>query len=323
MKLQQLRFFVEIVRQNNNISNAADVLCTSQSGISQQIKLLENELELALFVRKGRNLDGLTPEGDLIFQQATQILHKVNSIVDIANDCNGLNGVFTIATTHTQARYVLPKVVREFIDHYPNIQLTMHQGTPLQISELVVQGKADLAIATESLMNHEQLIALPCYKWGPCVIVQKHHPIALLKELTLQAIAENPIITYVQGLTGRYKIDEAFSRHDIKPNIIITAVDADVIKTYVRLGLGIGIIARMAVSKELDDDLIAIDVAAIFGISTTRIAFRKERYMRQYIYQFIEMFGPHLDQKVVNKAISINDPKERELLFENYKIPVL
>lgn len=320
MKLQQLRYLVEIDKQRQNITKAANTLCTSQSGISKQIKLLEDELQLSLFNRNGRNLTGMTPDGEQLLILAREVLDKIDDIKQLAAELRQQQGTLTIAATHTQARYVLPFVVDRFLKQYPNIQLHLHQGTPDQVAKLVEQGDADIGIATEALTDCNTLIAMPCYQWNRCLIVKKGHPL-VDQELTLENLAEYPIITYVLGITGRQKIDDAFASRQLTPNIVLTAVDADVIKTYVRLGLGIGIIANMAFSTEQDPDLVALDAAPLFGLSTSLIAFRKDRYLRSYIYRFIELFAAHLSEPVINKIRETGDTKARKTLLSEFAIP--
>ncbi len=321
MKLIQLRYFVEIVKYQCNISNAAKHIFTSQAGVSKQILLLEEELNVPLFVRRGKNLVELTREGKQVYQEAINILDKVQSIKNIALDVNDQEGLLTIATTHTQARYILPPIVNRFISNNPNIQFSMQQGNPKNVAQLLKQGDVDLAIATESLVSDDQILSMPCYRWGRCIIVKKDHPLVNSMPLQLADIVKYPIITYVLGFTGRYKIDEVFLKNDLSPNIVLTAVDADVIKTYVRLGLGIGIIAKMAYLPEIDQDLIAIDAENLFGISATQIALSKNKYIRKYIYQFIKMFSPHLTKDVVKGAMQCVNRVERDRLFADFKIP--
>jgi len=321
MKINQLRYLVEIVRQQHNISNAAKHLYTSQAGISKQILLLESELNMPLFVRKGKHLVELTQEGWQVYSEALIILDKVQSIKDIASDAHNQEGLLTIATTHTQARYILPAIVNRFISEYPDIQFSMQQENPINVAQLLKQGDVDLAIATESLTGFEQILSMPCYQWSRCIIVKKNHPLAKYKKIQLDDIVQYPIITYVLGFTGRHKIDEVFANNRLDPNIVFTAVDADVIKTYVRLRLGIGIIAKMAYLHEIDDDLVALDVEHIFGTSITQIAIRKNKYIRSYIYRFIEMFVPHLTEEIVNRAMACSDTTERGSMFGEFSIP--
>jgi LysR family transcriptional regulator, cys regulon transcriptional activator len=321
MKLHQLRYLVEIVRHELNISKAAEVLCTSQSGISKQIKLLEDELKIIIFVRRGRNLVGLTQVGNKILNVAKQILNSSQEIRKIAEDYRGNQGSLVIATTHTQARYVLPYVVERFMRAYPNINLNLQQGTPDQIAKLVVDGDVDIAIATESLEESNDLITLPCYQWSRSIIVKQNHPLAQLTDLSLEDIAAYPIVTYTLGFTGRYMMDEAFAAQRLDPNIVLTAVDADVIKTYVRLGLGIGIIANMAFNPEMDNDLVALGAKQLFGVSRTHIAIKKDQYVRDNIFRFIEMFAPHLTKKIIKEALECVDWEKRRKLFTGINLP--
>ena len=321
MKLQQLRYFVEIAKQQN-ISKAAEILCTSQSGISKQIMLLEQELKATLFVRKGRKISALTPTGKQVFGLAEQVLGKVKDIKQVAGQLNNEQGSLTIATTHTQARYVLPFVVDRFLKKYPATNLNIHQGTPEQVAKMLEQDEVDIAIATEALADNPGLISLPCYQWNRCIIVKHEHPLAQQQKLSLEKISEYPIITYVSGFTGRHKVDEAFSMKQLNPNIVLTAVDADVIKTYVRLGLGIGIIASMAFNPEQDKDLALFDAEQLFGRSISQIAIKKDAYIRTPIYRFITMFAPHLTEQVVRKALECKDLKSRRHIFADFSIPV-
>lgn len=321
MKLQQLRYFLEIEKQALNISKAAAVLCTSQSGISKQIMLLEDELAINLFERNGRKLTAVTPAGEKVLTLAQEVFNKTEDIKQIAEEFTDKKKSIAIATTHTQARYVMPKVVERFLSLYSDINLNIQQGSPEQIAMLVEQGQVDIAIATEVLATRDVLIALPCYQWARSVIVQSDHPLARKNILELRDIVEYPIITYVQGFTGRYKQDEIFKEHHLQPNIVLTAVDADVIKTYVRLGLGIGIIADMAFNADLDDDLVVKKVEHLFGISTSHLAIKKDRYIKPYVYPFIEMFAPHLTQSLIRQAVECVGLEDRRQLFGALSIP--
>lgn len=322
MKLQQLRYVWEVAQHNLNVSVTAESLFTSQPGISKQIRLLEEELGLPIFTRNGKHLTGLTEAGNRILNVAGEILDKVDKIKGIAEDYSDhRKGALSIATTHTQARYALPKIVEIFIARYPGVTLTIHQGTPNQISDLASRGIADIAIATEALELYDNLVMLPCYRWNRCILVQKEHPLSLSPTLTLTEIAEFPIITYVFGFTGRSRLDEAFENAKLKPKVVLTAVDADVIKTYVRSGLGIGIIATMAYDPIADNDLMALDASHLFGESLTHIGLRKDKFLRGYIYDFIELFASHLTREVVDRAISIKEKHGVAQLFENYSIP--
>lgn len=322
MKLQQFRYFVEIYKQQLNISEAAAVLCTSQSGISKQIKLLEEELGVELFVRNGRKLTAVTVVGERLLRQVKDVLNKVDDIKNIAEEFTNKPKSFVIATTHTQARYVLPVIVERFLSLYPDINLNIQQGTPEQVASLLEQGEVDIAIATEGLASRESLVSMPCYQWSRSVITKKEHDLASKTIIQLEDIIEYPIITYVQGFTARYQQDEIFNQFHLQPNIVLSAVDADVIKTYVRLGLGIGIIADMAFSADHDNDLQAINVKHLFGISTSQIAIKKDRFIKPYVYPFIEMFAPHLSQELIKKAISCDNLEQRRQLFFDIPIPM-
>ena len=322
MKLQQFRYIVEIQKQHLNISDAASVLCTSQSGISKQIKLLEDELGAELFVRNGRKLTAVTVLGEKVLTQAKEILNKVDNIKKIADQHKNKAKSIVIATTHTQARYVLPVIVERFLSLYPDINLNIQQGTPEQVAALLEQGDVDVAIATECLASRETLVSMPCYRWSRSVITKKGHELVSQKELELEDIVRYPIITYVQGFTARYRQDEIFNKFHLQPNIVLTAVDADVIKTYVRLGLGIGIIANMAFSAEQDSDLVSIDVEHLFGISTSQIAVKKDSPIKPYIYSFIEMFAPQLSQDLIKQAIACESLEQRRQLFFDIAIPM-
>jgi LysR family cys regulon transcriptional activator len=239
MNLQQLRYLNEIVRRGLNISEAAAALYTSQPGISKQIKLLENELGIEIFVRNGKRIVALTEAGKTILDIARRILHEADNMKQFGQEFQGQDsGHLILATTHTQARYVLPPVVKQFIKRYPKVKLGLHQGNPTQIAEQVLNREADVAIATEALTQYDGLVTLPCFDWHHCVVVPPHHPLLEVKRLTLAKIAEHPIITYDYAFSGRSKIDAAFAAAHIEPNIALTAIDADVIKTYVELGLG-------------------------------------------------------------------------------------
>jgi LysR family cys regulon transcriptional activator len=322
MKLQQFRFLLEIEKQHLNISKAAIILCTSQSGISKQISLLESELGVDLFERNGRKLTAITAAGKQILTLAKEILSKVDDIKLTAEEYTNKQKSIAIATTHTQARYVLPVIVEKFLSLYPEINLTIQQGTPEQVAALLEQGEVDIAIATEVLASRESLVALPCYQWSRSVITKKDHPLVKNKKVSLKDIVQYPIVTYVNGFTGRNSQDEVFNQNHLQPNIVLTAVDADVIKTYVRLGLGIGIIADMAFSKDQDADLFKLNVKHLFGITTSQIAIKKDRVIKPYVYPFIELFAPHLTRTIISQAIDCADLVSRRQLFSSVSIPM-
>ncbi len=323
MKLQQLRYIWEVAHHDLNVSATAQSLYTSQPGISKQIRLLEDELGVEVFSRSGKHLTRITPAGEAILKTAGEILRKVESIKQVAQEySNERKGSLSIATTHTQARYALPKVIETFIGRYPDVSLHMHQGTPMQISEMAADGTVDFAIATEALELFSDLIMMPCYRWNRCVVVPKDHPLCQVSDLTLEEVAKHPIVTYVFGFTGRSRLDEAFIDRGLAPKVVFTAADADVIKTYVRLGLGIGIIAKMAFDPEKDPDLVAIDASHLFKSSTTKLGFRRGTFLRGFMYEFIEEFAPHLTKDVVNEAYDRHSRSELEELFDSVELPV-
>jgi len=324
MKLQQLRYIWEVTRHDLNVSATAESLYTSQPGISKQIRLLEDELGLHIFVRNGKHLTDLTPGGVSIVAVAGHILSEVENIQRMAREFNDdQRGSLSIATTHTQARYALPSVIRQFISKYPEVSLQMEQGTPVQIAEMASSRKVDFAIATEAIEHFSNLIMLPCYRWNRSVIVPQGHPLTEMESLTLEAVAEYPLVTYVFGFTGRSKLDRAFNDKGLHPRVVFTAVDADVIKTYVRLGLGVGIIARMAHDAVIDSDLVALDAGNLFESSMTRIGFRHGTFLRSYMYEFIELFAPHLTREVVDRAASAHTREEVEQIFADIELPLL
>ncbi len=324
MKLQQLRYIWEVAHHDLNVSATAQSLYTSQPGISKQIRLLEDELGVEVFARSGKHLTRITPAGEKIIEKAGEILRKVESIKQVAQEfSNEKKGTLAIATTHTQARYALPAVIQEFISKYPDVALNMHQGTPSQISEMAADGTVDFAIATEALEMFSDLIMMPCYKWNRCILVPRNHPLAQIQRLTLQDVGQYAIVTYVFGFTGRSRLDDAFIKEGIAPKVVFTAADADVIKTYVRLGLGIGIVAKMAYDPELDKDLVPLDASHLFEPSVTHIGFRRGTFLRGFMYEFIEKFAPHLTRELVDEAISRHNKTDIEELFSTVELPLL
>ena len=322
MKLQQLRYIWEVAHHDLNVSATAQSLYTSQPGISKQIRLLEDELGVEIFSRSGKHLTRITPAGEAILKTAGEILRKVDSIKQVAQEfSNERKGSLSIATTHTQARYALPPVIQSFIQQYPDVSLHMHQGTPMQISEMAADGTVDFAIATEAMELFSDLVMMPCYRWNRCIVVPREHPLAQVEPLTLEAVAKYPIVTYVFGFTGRSKLDEAFMNRGLAPKVVFTAADADVIKTYVRLGLGIGIVAKMAVDERLDSDLVALDASHLFESSVTKIGFRRGTFLRCFMYDFIERFAPHLTRNVIDEAYNRHSRAELEELFAHIELP--
>ena len=322
MKLQQLRYIWEVAHHELNVSATAQSLYTSQPGISKQIRLLEDELGVEIFARSGKHLTHVTPAGEAILKTAGEILRKVESIKSVAQEfSNERKGSLSLATTHTQARYALPDTISTFIHRYPDVSLHMHQGTPMQISEMAADGTVEFAIATEALELFSDLIMMPCYRWNRCILVPKDHPLTQVSKLSLADVAEYPIVTYVFGFTGRSKLDEAFIEKGLIPKVVFTAADADVIKTYVRLGLGIGIVAKMAYDPAVDSDLVPLDASHLFAASVTKIGCRRGTFLRGYMYDFIELFAPHLTRDVVETAFQRHSKAELEELFSHLDLP--
>jgi LysR family transcriptional regulator, cys regulon transcriptional activator len=327
MKLQQLRYIWEVAHHDLNVSATAQSLFTSQPGISKQIRLLEDELGVEIFARSGKHLTHVTTVGEVIIQMAGQILREVETIKQVAQEFSDeTQGSLSIATTHTQARYALPAVISDFRERYPDVALHVNQGSPTQIAELVADGEVDFAIATEGLEHFQDMVMMPCYAWHRCVVVpQGHHLIeraARKPGLSLADVAAEPIVTYVFGFTGRSRLDEAFAEAGLKPHVALTATDADVIKTYVRLGLGVGIVARMALDPHLDQDLVPLDASHLFAPSTTHIGFRRGTFLRRYMYDFIQRFAPHLNREQVDAAVACATRVEREALFAGLELPI-
>ena len=305
MKLQQLKYICEVVKQDLNLSKAAAELYTSQPGVSKQIKALEDELGVDIFIRHGKRFTGITDPGRAIIQKAQAALTDLNSLRNISNEfTNETSGSLKIATTHTQARYALPLVIKQFREKFPNVKLSLYQGSPTQISQMTSSGEADIAIATEAISLEKDLALLPCYQWNRCILTPPKHPLLRSKRVSLEEISEFPIITYDFAFTGRSKINQAFEEKGLKPDVILTAIDADVIKTYVELELGIGIVAMMAYDPARDTKIRALDASHLFEASTTRIGLRKNSYIRGYVYEFISMFAPHLNKKAVDSILT-------------------
>jgi LysR family cys regulon transcriptional activator len=322
MKLQQLRYIWEIARHNLNVSATAESLYTSQPGISKQVRMLEDELGIQIFHRSGKHLTEITPAGRAIIMKAGEVLDEIEKVRRLAREFSDPDrGTLSIATTHTQARYVLPPIIKKFISRYPDVALHMHQGTPMQISELASKGLVDFAIATEALELFDNLVMMPCYLWNRSVIVPHGHPLGTAQQLTLEQIAEYPIVTYVFGFTGRSQLDQAFNARGLTPRVVFTASDADVIKTYVKLGLGVGIVASMAFDPALDKELLAVDVSHLFEASTTKIGFRRGTLLRAFMFDFIELFAPQLQRHIVEAAAAARNPDELDHMFRNFKLP--
>ena len=304
MNFQQLRIIRETLRQDFNLTEVANALYTSQPGVSKHIKDLEDELGIEIFVRRGKRLLGLTEPGKELATVVDRILLDTQNLRRIADHfASRETGHFVVATTHTQARYALPKIIKWFKSDYPKVHLALHQGSPDEIAAMLVSGAADVGIATEALDKVPELAAFPFYSWHHALIVPHGHPLLQVANPTLEAIADYPIITYHEGFTGRTHIDKAFAEAGVVPDIVLSAIDADVIKTYVELDLGVGIVASMAYDPEKDRNLSLIPVPHLFPESTTRLAVRRGAYLRSYAYAFIEKVCPDLGEEALKAAI--------------------
>jgi len=305
MNLQQLRYLCAIVDNNLNVSDAAESLFTSQPGVSKQVRQLEDELGVRVFVRAGKRLASITPAGEAVVSAARRALREIENLKRVGAEYKSEDeGTLAIATTHTQARYVLPRVLRDFSTRYPKVKLELHQGNPMQVAEQTASGGADVGIATEALASFPDLVTLPCYQWNRCVLVPRGHPLAKVQPLTLAAIAKHPIVTYDFAFTGRSQINAAFDAQGLAPKVVLTALDSDVIKTYVELGMGVGIVAQMAYDPVRDSAFEKLDAAHLFAPSTTRLALRRGVFLRGYVYDFIALFAPALDRAAVDGALA-------------------
>ena len=304
MKFHQLRYVHEVVKQQLNISAAAEALHTSQPGVSKQIQLLEEELGLQIFQRNGKRLIGVTEPGRKIVEMAAKVVLDMQNIKRVGDEYSRQDsGDITIATTHTQARYRLPAAVKQFMSQYPDVKLTIHQGNPLQVTEMVASGEADVGIATESISKDERLTCLPCYQWNRCLVVQPDHPLLLKDTLSLKDIVAYPLITYDFAFTGGTLVSKTFHDAGLNPNVVFTAIDADVIKTYVNLGLGIGLIANMAYEETRDAPLKSLDCSHLFPDSTTYLGVRRDAFLRDYMIHFITMLSPQHDKRDVQRMV--------------------
>lgn len=304
MNFQQLRIVRETVRQDFNLTEVANALYTSQPGVSKHIKDLEDELGIEIFIRRGKRLLGLTEPGKELLGVVERILLDTQNLRRIADQfASRETGHFVVATTHTQARYALPKIIQWFKADYPKVHLTLLQGSPREIAELLESGKADVGIATEALDKVPELASFPYYSWHHAVIVPHGHPLLALEKITLEALAEFPIVTYHEGFTGRAHVDQGFAAAGVVPDIVLSAIDADVIKTYVGLGMGVGIVASIAYDPDQDRNLVLLPVPELFPANTTRIAVRKGTYLRSYAHAFIEKVCPDLGEEVLQQAL--------------------
>jgi LysR family transcriptional regulator, cys regulon transcriptional activator len=322
VKLHQLRYLAAVAQSGLNITAAAQKLHTSQPGVSKQIKLLEDELGFQIFTREGRALTRITPAGQQVIDRAMRILQETQSIKNLSKELgNEDRGSLSIGTTHTQARYVLPAVVSEFRRRFPQVRLHLQQGTSEQIAEMVAQDRVDFAIATGSESRFADLTILPCYRWHRIVVVPHGHSLTTQGRLTLRALAAHPLITYSFSFAGPSSLHEAFAKADLVPDVAITARDSDVIKTYVRLGLGVGIVANMAIDMKEDGDLVAIDAQHLFSGHTTWIGFRRGLLLRRYMYDFVQLFAPHLDRRTVERANQLSSNEAVAKFLGDVELP--
>jgi LysR family cys regulon transcriptional activator len=304
MNLHQFRFVQEAVRRNLNLTEVAKSLHTSQPGVSKAIIELEEELGIEIFSRHGKRLKRVTEPGQHVLRSIEVILREVGNLKRIGEQFSAEDsGTLSIATTHTQARYVLPVPVAKLREAYPNVNISLHQGAPAQVAQMVMDEVAEIGIATESLSEYPELVTLPCYEWEHMLVIPKSHPLAGKVRITLEDLAAEPIITYHPSFTGRTRIDKAFAAKNLTPRIALEAIDSDVIKTYVRLGLGVGIVAEMAVKDGLDDDLVARPASLLFGKNVARIAFKRSAYIRHFVYDFAALLSDRLDRNLIMKAL--------------------
>jgi LysR family cys regulon transcriptional activator len=323
MKLQQLRYLTAIVEAGLNISAAAEKLHTSQPGVSRQIKLLEDELGFELFLRQGRALTRLTQQGQRVVERAQRIVREAQAIKGMSLDLrDDQRGTLSIATTHTQARYVLPQAIAKFRAKYPKVRLHLHQGTSEQIAEMLNTEHVDLAVATGSEEIFSHCVLLPCYEWHRRLVVPHDHPLTRVRHVTIEKLAAYPIVTYVFSLTGPSSLRNAFENAGLEPDIALTARDADVIKTYVRLGMGVGIVAAMAIDPKEDADLVSIDAQHLFPRHLTWVGFRRGAFQRRYAYDFMQMLAPHLDRSKVNRAAAAIDSDGVAAVFAEARLPL-
>ncbi|TAG46354.1 MAG: CysB family HTH-type transcriptional regulator [Betaproteobacteria bacterium] len=304
MNLQQIKFLCAVVDSGFSVSDAANAQFTTQPVVSKHIKALEGELGLEIFERRGKRFVGLTRAGEEAFAIAKRLNGDALSLKSLASDItHAKEGVLTIATTHTQARYVLPRVISQFQAKYPSVKLKLKQGNPKQCADWVAGSEADIAIATEALSLDPLLVTLPCYRWNRCVIAPPKHPLVKEKVLTIEALSKYPLITYDNAFTGRTQIDRAFASAGVVPNVALTALDSDVIKTYVRLNIGVGILAEMAYEPKVDTDLKRIDASHLFAPSITRVGLRRNSFLRRFAFDFIVLFAPSLKRSEIEEAV--------------------
>ena len=310
MNLHQFRFVQEAVRQDLNLTETAKALFTSQPGVSKAILELESELGIDIFARHGKRLRRITEPGQEVLKSVEVIMREVNNLKRIGEEFSKQDaGTLSIATTHTQARYVLPQPVAQLRRKYPKVNISLHQGTPKQVAQMVLQDQADIGLATESLTQFNELVTLPCYEWQHVLVVPNDHPLAQKERIGLDDLAHEALITYHPSFTGRGKIDHAFAARKLTPRIVLEAIDSDVIKTYVRLGLGIGIVAEMAMRDDPVGDLAVRPVGHLFGQSVARVAFKRGAYLRNFVYKFAELLSDRLSRELIARAMTghVND----------------
>jgi len=312
MNLHQFRFVQEAIRRNLNLTETAKALHTSQPGVSKAIIELEEELGVEIFARHGKRLKRVTEPGEHVLKSIELIMREVGNLRRIGEQFSAQDsGTLSIATTHTQARYVLPQPVAKLREAFPKVNVSLHQGSPDQVARMVLDEVAEIGIATESLTQYDDLVTLPCYEWQHMLVIPVDHPLAKKENITLEDLAEEPLITYHPSFTGRTKIDLAFAAKRLQPRIALEAIDSDVIKTYVRLGLGVGIVAEMAIKEDggTNSDLVAIPAGPLFGINVARVAFKRSAYLRNFVYKFAELLSDKLDRALITKAMAgrVND----------------
>ncbi len=313
MNLHQFRFVQEAVRRNLNLTEAAKSLHTSQPGVSKAIIELEEELGIEIFARHGKRLKRVTEPGQHVLASIELIMREVANLRRIGEQFSAEDsGTLSIATTHTQARYVLPQPIAKLREAYPKVNVSLHQGAPAQVARMVLEDVAEIGIATESLADYPELVTLPCYEWQHMLVVPKSHPLADAARIELEDLAGEPIITYHPSFTGRTRVDNVFAQKKMAPRIALEAIDSDVIMTYVRLGLGIGIVAEMAVRDELSADLAVRPLGHLFGTNIARVAFKRSAWLRNFVFDFAELLSDRLERKLILKALS-NHPNDYEL----------
>jgi LysR family cys regulon transcriptional activator len=321
MKLQQLRYIVEVVNHNLNVSSTAEGLYTSQPGISKQVRMLEDELGIQIFARSGKHLTQVTPAVRRSSASPAKSCRRSMRLSRSQGTYLARQRLAVCGHHPYSGPLCAARGDKGFIERYPRVSLHMHQGSPTQIAEAVSKGNADFAIATEALHLYDDLVMLPCYHWNRSIVVTPEHPLASRGSVTIEELAQYPLVTYTFGFTGRSELDTAFNRAGLTPRIVFTATDADVIKTYVRLGLGVGVIASMAVDPVSDPDLVKLDANGIFSHSTTKIGFRRSTFLRSYMYDFIQRFAPHLTRDVVDTAVALRSNEDIEAMFKDIKLP--